>query len=157
MTDGAKANLPTTGKIGRGSSLSSTGTKKTCSDFTNPETYYQVSSGKQVSLTADLTAGNKDIVIYLGYTGSVSTSSSSLLTNYLTLTIDGTQKTIANSKNLWTAGFGQTKQNGRTGYMFNILGEYELTAGSHTVVVSIKSNTFNIGTLCIFDHVEPTA
>jgi hypothetical protein len=89
----------------------------------------------------------------MGYTGSVSTSTSTTLKSCITLKIDGTEKTITNSKNLWTAGFGKTGQNGRTGYMFNMLGLFDLTAGSHTITISVKSGTFNIGTICVFDHV----
>ena len=40
--------------------------------------------------------------------------------------------------------------------MFNLLGQYEFTAGNHTVEISVKSGTFNIGTIAVFDHVTPT-
>ena len=150
MTEGAKANLSIKGVVGEGSSLSSTGNKKTSTDYKNPATYYECSSGKEVSLTADLTAGEKDVVIYLGGSDA---STSTLLANCLTLKIDGVAQTITNSKNLHTAGFGNTQQDSRIGYMFNILGKYSLTAGQHTVTVSVKSGTFNIATLSVFDHV----
>ena len=153
MTIGNKADIQNTGKVGKGDSLTSTGSKKTSSDYKNPAVYYQCGSGNEVSFTTDLTAGNKDIVVYLGYTGSVSTSTSTKLSASIKLIIDGAEKTMTNTKNLWTAGFGSTKQDSRIGYMFNILGQYDLTAGSHTVTISITSGTFNIGTICVFDHV----
>ena len=153
MTIGNKADIQNTGKVGKGDSLTSTGSKKTSSDYKNPAVYYQCGSGNEVSFTTDLTAGNKDIVVYLGYTGSVSTSTSTKLSASIKLIIDGAEKTMTNTKNLWTAGFGSTKQDSRIGYMFNILGQYDLTAGSHTVTISVTSGTFNIGTICVFDHV----
>ena len=153
MTEGNKAELPNTAKIGKDSGLTSTGTKSTSTVYKNPATYYACSNGKEASFATELTSGQKDIVVYMGYTGSVSTSTSTTLKSCITLKIDGTEKTITNSKNLWTAGFGKTGQNGRTGYMFNMLGLFDLTAGSHTITISVKSGTFNIGTICVFDHV----
>ena len=149
-TEGAKADLTTKGVVGEGNALSSTGTKNTSTDYKNPATYYVCSSGKEVSLTAELTAGEKDIVIYLGGSDA---STSTLLANCLTLKIDGVTQTITNTKNLHTAGFGNTQQDSRIGYMFNILGKYNLSAGQHTITVSVKSGTFNIGTLSAFDHI----
>ena len=153
MTIGEKADIQNPGKVGKGDDLTSTGNKKTSSDFKNPATYYECGSGKEVSFATDLTAGNKDIVVYLAYTGSVSTSTSTKLSASIKLLIDGSEMTMTNTKNLWTAGFGSTQQDNRIGYMFNILGQYDLTAGSHTVTISVTSGTFNIGTICVFDHV----
>ena len=153
MTIGEKADIQNPGKIGKGDDLTSTGNKKTSSDFKNPAVYYECGSGKQVSFATDLTAGNKDIVVYLAYTGSVTTSTTTKLSASIKLLIDGSEKTMTNSKNLWTAGFGSTQQDSRIGYMFNILGQYDLTAGSHTVAISVTSGTFNIATICVFDHV----
>ncbi len=151
MTEGTKANLSVKGAVGEGNSLSSTGTKKTSSDYKNPATYYECSSGKEVSVTATLSAGEKDVVIYLGGSDA---STSTLLSNCLTLKIDGVTQTITNTKNLHTAGFGNTQQDSRIGYMFNILGKYNLAAGQHTVTVSVKSGSFNIATLAVYDHIE---
>ena len=151
MTEGTKANLSVKGVVGEGNSLSSTGTKKTSSDYKNPATYYECSSGKEVSVTATLSAGEKDVVIYLGGSDA---STSTLLSNCLTLKIDGVAQTITNTKNLHTAGFGNTAQDSRIGYMFNILGKYNLAAGQHTVTVSVKSGSFNIATLAVYDHIE---
>ena len=153
MTIGNKADISNPGKIGKGNDLSSTGNKKTGSDFKTPDVYYECGSGKEASFTTDLTAGNKDIVVYLAYTGSVSTSTSTKLSASIKLKIDGTEQTMASTKNLWTAGFGSTQQDSRIGYMFNLLGQYNVTAGSHTVTISVTSGTFNIATICVFDHV----
>ena len=149
-TEGAKADLTIKGVVGEGNALSSTGTKKTSTDYKNPATYYECSSGKEVSVTATLSAGEKDVVIYLGGSDA---STSTLLSNCLTLKIDGVAQTITNTKNLHTAGFGNTQQDSRIGYMFNILGKYNLAAGQHTITVSVKSGTFNIGTLSVLDHI----
>ena len=157
MTIGNKADMSTTAKIGKGNSLSSTGTQKSGSDYKDPNIYYQVSTNKEASMTATLTSGEKDIVVYLGYTGTVDTNTSTLFSSCIKLKIDGVEKTISNNKTLFTAGFGTTQQNYRTAYMFNILGCYDLSAGQHTVTITVTSGTFNIGTICVFDHVVPNA
>ena len=154
MTEGNKAELPNTAKIAKGNALTSTGSKKSGSDYNDPDTYYQLSSGKEASMTADLTAGQKDIVVYLGSTDSSNTTQ---FANCIELKIDGETQTISNTKTMFTAGFGTTAQNHRTAYMFNILGKFDLSAGSHNVTISVKSGTFNLATICVFDHVEPTA
>ena len=152
MTEGNKAELPG-GKIGIGNGLTSSGTKKTATDYKNPDIYYQLGSGKDASFTTEVTAGDKDVVVYLGSTDS---SSSTKLASCITLKIDGSEKTIVD-KTLFKAGFGTTQQNQRTGYMFNLLGKYNLSAGSHQFTISVKSGTFYLGTICVFDHVTPNA
>ena len=150
MTEGKKADIPNSGIIGEGNALSSTGSKKTSSDYKNPASYYELSSGKEASLTADMTAGEKDIVVYLGGSDA---STSTKFANCISLKIDGVEQTVTNTKTLHEAGFGNTQQDNRIGYMFNILGKYNLSAGSHTITFSVKSGSFNLGTICVFDHV----
>ena len=152
MTEGPKADLPG-GVVGKGDSLSSTGTKKTSTDFKNPATYYECGKGKQATLTAEFSEGEKDVVIYLGSTDS---SDSTKLASCISLKIDGEEQTIVD-KTLFKAGFGTTQQNSRTGYMFNLLGKYEFEEGQHQITVSVKSGTFNLGTIAVFDHVAPSA
>ena len=150
MTEGNKATLPSTAKIGKGNSLSSGGAKRTASDYANPDVYYEVPSGKSASYQVTTTIGDKNVVVYLGSTDS---SKSTMLANCITLKIDGSQKTITD-KSLFLAGFGRTSNAGnRTGYMFQILGKFNLTAGSHTFEISVSSGTFNIATIAIFDYV----
>ena len=151
MTEGTKATLPNTAKVGVGDSLTSTGTKKTTTEYKDPATYYQLASGKDASFTAELTAGEKDIVVYLGSTDS---SNSTKLKDCITLKIDNVEQTITNTKTLYTAGFGKTNQNSRTGYMFNMLGKFDMSAGSHVITISVKKGTFNLGTICVFDHTQ---
>ena len=150
MTEGNKAELPATGKIARADTLSSTGTKKTDNEYKNPAIYYELGSNKTASFTTELTAGEKDIVVYLG---SQDSSSSTKLADRISLSIDGVNQSIVD-KTLFKAGFGKTGQNGRTGYMFNLLGKYNLTAGQHNITITVKSGTFYIGTICVFDHVK---
>ena len=151
MTVGPKAELPNDGIIGRDSNLSSSGTRRTSSDYKNPAVYYELSSGKNASLSATLTAGQKDIVVYLGSTDS---SDSTKLASCISLKIDGVEQSIVD-KTLFKSGFGTTRSS-RTGYMFNLLGCYNLSAGQHTIAISVKSGTFYIGTICVFDHVVNT-
>ena len=153
MTIGPKADFSANFKVSGDSDLTSTASKTTSTDFKAPASYYAVSSNGSVTYTVDTTAGNKDVIVYLGYTGSVSENdTSSKLSNYLTLKIDGENKTIGSTKSLWTAGFGPTKQDSRIGYMFNILGNYDFAAGSHTIQVGVKSGTFNIATVGVANH-----
>ena len=154
MTEGTKADLSIKGVVGSNDSLSSTGTKKTSSDYKNPAVYYELSSGKEASLSANFTAGEKDIVVYLGGSDA---STSTKFANCITLEIDGVEQTVSNTKTLHTAGFGSTQQDSRIGYMFNILGQYNLTAGNHTVKFKVKSGTFNLATISVFDHIVAQA
>ena len=155
MTEGNKATLPTTAKIGMGNDLSFDSPAKTASDYKSPDTYYQVTSGKKISYTVTTTSGDKNVVVYLGSTDS---SSSKMLSSCIALKIDNSSKNIAD-KTLLQAGFGTTSSNngsearGKTGYMFHVLGKYNLTAGSHTFEISVSSGTFNIATIAIFDYV----
>ena len=152
MTIGEKAQIPETFKVGEGDALTSDGTKSTSSDYKAPATYCALASGKKASFKATTTAGKKDVIVYMGYTGSVDQNTTKKLSASITLKIDGTEQTISSTKNLWTAGFGQTRSRDRYGYMFNILGNYELTAGEHMVEITSNSNTFNVGSITIADH-----
>ena len=147
MTEGNKATLPTTAKIGVGNSLTSTGTNQTdTTEYKNPASYYVLNSGQSASFTTSTTAGNKKVVVYLGSTNS---SDSTKLASGISLKIDNQEKTIVD-KTMYKAGFGSTRSS-RTGYMFNLLGGYDLSAGEHTFQISSKSGTFNIGSICVFD------
>ena len=153
MTYGTKATIPATAKIGEGDGLTSDGSKSTSSDFKAPATYYGLGNGKKVSFTTTTTAGQKDVIVYMGYTGSVSNNNNQdKLADSITLNIDVKEKTISSTKNLWTAGFGATQQDSRIGYMFNILGNYEFTAGEHTVEIVSKKSTFNVGSVTVADR-----
>ena len=152
MTEGTKATIPNSFKVGEGADLTSSATMTTSTDYKTPGTYYAVGSNGTISYKTTLTAGKKDVVVYLGYTGNVTTSTSTKLASSLTLKIDGAEKEISNTKNLWQAGFGSTQQDSRKGYMFNILGSYDFTAGEHTVEITSKSGTFNIATITVADR-----
>jgi len=152
MTVGAKAQIPATAKIGEDSGLQSSASKTTKSDYKSPASYYAVPANGTVSYKATTTAGKKDIVVYMGYTGNVSTSTTTKLSAAISLKIDGAAQDIANTKNLWQAGFGSTQQDNRIGYMFNILGNYDFTAAEHTVELTVNSGTFNVASISIVDH-----
>ena len=153
MTVGTKATIPATAKIGEDSGLETTVSKTTKTDYKSPATYYAIPANGTVSYKATTTAGNKDIIVYMGYTGSVSgNNNQAKLADSITLKIDGQAQTIASTKNLWTAGFGSTQQDNRIGYMFNILGNYAFTAAEHTVEIGVKTGTFNIASITIADH-----
>ena len=89
-------------------------------------------------------AGKQDVVVYMG---NKTKSTSKKISDGITLTIDGVAQTII-SKNHELAGFGVTGQNGRTGYMFNQLGQYDLAAGEHTITISGKSSeVYNVAVI----------
>ena len=153
MTVGAKAQIPATAKIGEDTGLETTVNKTTKTDYKSPATYYAIPANGKISFKTTTTAGNKDVIVYMGYTGSVSgNNNQAKLADVLTLKIDGQEQTIASTKNLWTAGFGSTQQDSRIGYMFNILGNYSFTAAEHTVEIGVKSGTFNIASITVADR-----
>ena len=154
MTEGTKADLSINGVVGEGNSLSSSGTKRTSTDYKDPATYYVLSANKEATLTANFTEGEKDIIVYLGGSDA---NQSTKFADCISLTIDGEEQTITNNKTLHTAGFGNTQQDSRIGYMFNILGQYELDEGEHEITFTVKSGSFNLGTIAVFDHVAPSA
>ena len=150
MTEGNKAELPNTAKVGKGNDLSSTGSKSTNNNYEHPSVYYTINTNGTVSYTATTTAGQKDVVVYLG---STNYSNQTKLADVISLRIDGTEQTIVD-KTLYKAGFGTTPQNNRTAYMYQILGKFNLSAASHSFVITSKSGSFNVATIAVFDHVE---
>ena len=145
MTIGNKATLPTDIAIANGNNLTNNGgTRKTSSDYKNPDVYYEISgASKSVSTSYTITeASNIKVICYLGSTNS---SDSTKLASGINLKIDGVSQTIVD-KTYYKAGFGSTKQASRTGYMFNLLGAYNLSAGEHIITIAGKnSDKFNIG------------
>ena len=152
MTIGNKAEIPEGFKVGMDNELESSTNKTVASDYKSPASYYALSTNGKVSYTTTTTAGSKDVIVYLGTTQSVSTSTTTKLSAALSLKIDGVEQTITSQKNLWTAGFGSTQQDSRYGYMFNVLGNYDFTAGEHTVEISVKSGSFNIASIGVADR-----
>ena len=152
MTIGEKANIPDSFKVGMGDELTSSASKKTATDYKTPASYYPVSANGNVQYKVTTTAGSKDVIVYLGTTQSVTTSTSTKLSASLVLKIDGNEQTITSTKNLWTAGFGSTQQDNRYGYMFNVLGNYNFTAAEHTIEIGVKSGSFNIASIGVADR-----
>ena len=152
MTEGTKATIPATAKVGEDSGLEASVNKTTKTDYKSPASYYAVPANGNIKFKTTTTAGKKDVIIYMGYTGSVSQSTSTKLSSAITLKIDGAEQTMANTKNLWQAGFGSTQQDSRIGYMFNILGNYDFTAAEHEIQIEVKSGTFNIASITVADH-----
>ena len=152
MTEGTKATIPATAKVGEDSGLEASVSKTTKTDYKSPASYYAVPANGNIKFKTTTTAGKKDVIIYMGYTGSVSQSTSTKLSSAITLKIDGAEQTMANTKNLWQAGFGSTQQDSRIGYMFNILGNYDFTAAEHEIQIEVKSGTFNIASITVADH-----
>ena len=152
MTEGTKATIPATAKVGEDSGLEASVSKTTKTDYKSPASYYAVPANGNIKFKTTTTAGKKDVIVYMGYTGSVSQSTSTKLSSAITLKIDGAEQTMANTKNLWQAGFGSTQQDSRIGYMFNILGNYDFTAAEHEIQIEVKSGTFNIASITVADH-----
>ena len=157
MTEGNKANLSDGGKIGSRSWLVSDGETDATGNnsFDAPEVYFPITTDESVSYEANFTSGEKDIVVYLG---STEASDNIKLADCLELRIDDEEMELASKKSMHEAGFGKTQQNSRTGYMFNLLGKYELDAGLHKIQVVCRREglTFNVASIGVFDHVEAT-
>ena len=153
MTEGNKAtitpyNLATANEmtLGGGATKSTGG-----SDYKDPATYVEISSGKSVSYKTDFSNGESTIVAFLGCTNKSSTTK---LASGIDLKIDGVSQTIID-RNYWRCGFGTTSRTQCTGYMFIKLGKYNLTEGEHTIMISGKSSdVFKVGTISIFGAVS---
>ena len=145
MTIGTKATLPTDIAVANGNNLVvDGGSRKAGSDYKDPDVYYQISGASQ-SVSTKYTLSEAKKISVLCYLGSTNSSDSTKLASGIDLKIDGTSKTIID-KTYFKAGFGSTQQAHRTGYMFNILGSYDLTAGEHTITIAGKnSDKFNVG------------
>ena len=149
MTEGNKAtitpyNLATANDmtLGGGATKSTGG-----SDYKDPATYVQISSGKSVSYTTDFSNGESTIVAFLGCTNK---DSNTKLASGIDLKIDGVSQTIID-RNYWRCGFGTTSRTGCTGYMFIKLGTYAFTEGEHTITIAGKSSdVFKVGTISVF-------
>ncbi|MBO7615463.1 MAG: tyrosine-protein phosphatase [Bacilli bacterium] len=150
MTVGNKVTVPTDIVVANGDTLGvKGGSKKTSTDYTNPDTYYEIKGASQnVNFRYDMDESKEVTVV--AYLGSTDSSSSKKLAGGIDLKIDGVSQTISNTKTYYLAGFGRTQQASRTGYMFNILGKFNLTSGSHNITVAGKnSDKFNIGSIAI--------
>ena len=150
MTVGNKITVPTDIVVANGSNLATAGgSVKTASDYTHPDTYYQISGASQ-NVNFKYTLSEAKEVTVVAYLGSTDSSSSKKLADGIDLKIDDTSKTLTNTKTYYLAGFGSTQQAHRTGYMFNILGKYSLAAGEHTITLAGKnSDKFNIGGISV--------
>ena len=149
MTEGNKATItPYILTTADDMTLGGGATKKTGgNDYKDPATYVEISSGKSVSTTVNVSAGEKDVVAFLGCTKSSDTTK---LADGIELKIDGTAKTIID-RNYWRCGFGTTQRTSCTGYMFIDLGKYNLADGEHTITITGKnSDTFRVGSIGVF-------
>ena len=150
MTIGNKVTVPTDIVVANGDILGvKGGSKKTATDYTHPDTYYEIKGASQdVNFKYNLDE-TKEVTV-VAYLGSTDSSNSKKLADGIDLKIDGVSKTLTNTKTYYLAGFGSTQQAHRTGYMFNILGKYSLAAGEHTITLAGKnSDKFNIGGISI--------
>ena len=156
MTEGPKAQLPENAKVGNRNLLESTGENDAVVDtqYNAPEVYFPINEDESVEYKSTFTAGEKDIVVYLG---SSEASDSIKLASRLKLLIDGQEQEIVD-KSMHKAGFGTTQQNRRTGFMFNLLGQYQLSEGEHSIeVMAYSGGSFKVASICVFDHITPFA
>ncbi len=150
LTEGTKPTNNDAGQIvATADKLTGTGTNLITdnSDRNHPDHYYTLNSSSQsVSYTFNTSAAYKaQIVAYLGNTEH---SSSKKIGDAVKLEIDGNKVTIPDIT-YTDAGMGNCKN--RMNYFPVILGDADLTAGTHTVKITGTSNTMNIGTLCVFN------
>ena len=149
MTEGKKAEIPAYSlATANDMTLEGGATKKTGgSDYKDPATYVELTNGKSASFKVNVSAGDANVVAFLGCTDKSSTTK---LASGIDLKIDGVSQTIID-RNHWRCGFGTTQRTGCTGYMFINLGKYGLTAGEHTITIAGKSSVkYNLGTVGVF-------
>ncbi len=149
MTEGNKAEIPAYSlATANDMTLEGGATKKTGgSDYKDPATYIEITNGKSASFKVNVSAGDANVVAFLGSTDKSSTTK---LASGIDLKIDGVSQTIID-RNHWRCGFGTTQRTSCTGYMFINLGKYGLTTGEHTITIAGKSSVkYNLGTLGVF-------
>ena len=117
-------------------------------DRSHPDNYYVLNSSSQnVSYTFTATkAYTGQIVAYLGNTES---SSSKYIYEAISCQLDSSDVYI---QGITYADAGMGKCSSRMNYYPVVLGNVEITEGSHTIrIFGNDSATMNIGTICIFD------
>lgn len=150
MTEGTLAKNNNAGQVvATADKLTGNGVTVTAdtSERNHPDYYFTLNStSKSVSYTFTTPKAYKgQIVAYLGNTEH---STSKKIGDAISCKVDNNAVTI---KDQTYADACMGNCSNRMNYYPVILGEADLSAGSHTITITGTSNTMNIGTLCIFD------
>ena len=153
LTDGpVQQNLGSVKVAARGDVLTGSGVSVThdTSDRNHPDDYFVLNStSKSVSYTFTTDSAYTGQVI--AYLGNSDASTSKYIENAITLQIDGVNVTI-NSQTYYDARMGKCgSYNARTNYFPVILGNVNLSQGTHTVKIIGTSNTMDIGGIYIYN------
>lgn len=149
LTEGDKASGNDAGQVvATADKLTVTGTtlKKDTSERDNPDNYVTLNSAStKVSMTINVEKAFKgQIVAYLGNTEHSTTKK---ISDALTADIDGNAVSVS-TMTYADAGMGNCSN--RMNYYPVILGEGDFAAGEHTLTITGKSGTMNLGTLGVF-------
>ena len=115
-------------------------------DRSHPDSYYVLNSSSQ-SVSYSFTANSDYVGQVVAYLGNTDHSSSKKIASAISCSLDSTPMTI---RDVTYADAGMGKCSSRMNYFPVILGEVNVTAGSHTIKITGTSNTMNIGAISIF-------
>lgn len=150
LTEGQTAKDNDAGQIiAPAKSLTASGTslKTDTSDRDNPDNYYTLNSSSQsVSYSFSASKAYKGQVV--AYLGNGDSSTSKKIADAVGCSLDNTSISM---KDQTYSDARMGKCNSRLNYYPVILGEVDISAGSHTIKVTGTSNSMNIGGLYIFD------
>ena len=113
----------------------------------HPDYYFTLnSSSKSISYTFNASKSYKGQVV--AYLGNSDHSTSKKIGEAISCSLDATNVAI---RDLTYADACMGNCNNRMNYYPVILGETDISEGSHTIKITGTSNTMNIGTICIYD------
>ncbi len=150
LTEGQVAKDNDAGQvIAPANTLTASGTslKTDASDRNNPDNYYTLNSSSQsVSYTFNASKAYKGQVV--AYLGNGDSSSSKKIADAVGCSLDNTSISM---KDQTYSDARMGKCGSRYNYYPVILGEVDISEGSHTIKVTGTSNSMNIGGIYIFD------
>ena len=117
----------------------------------HPDHYVTLNNNNSVSYTFTPTKTGRVLVV--AYLGNKEHSSSLMISNAISCSLDENNVTV-NGTSYADAGMGNCNSGSRMNYYPVILGEVDLTSGTHTIqlqgITTIASEVLNLGTLCLF-------
>ena len=116
-------------------------------DRSHPDAYYVLNSSSQ-SVSYTFTASKAYTGQVVAYLGNTDSSTSKKIGDAISCKLDSTNVPI---QDITYSAAGMGKCSSRMNYYPVVLGNADISAGSHTIKITGSSNTMNIGTICIFD------
>ena len=116
-------------------------------DRSHPDAYYVLNSTSQ-SVSYTFTASKAYTGQVVAYLGNTDSSTSKKIGDAISCQLDSTNVSI---QDITYSAAGMGKCSSRMNYYPVVLGNVDISSGSHTIKINGTSNTMNIGTICIFD------